>query len=328
MIIPQHWAEARLQQRQGKRQFTVRRFGWSDDSPAAAQTHAEQRAREAMDALLAGQDVVRRERKQAYNGAEGSPIREEIVARDGSAVITRNSYGARCLNTPNVFFADIDVPAGAPMRWGFGLFVLLMLGAVILNGVLGGLVNGATWLLVLLGAAVAAPLLGATVFRWQQAARGGGHAIAQRHVQRCIAAHPGTSARLYQTPAGWRVALTHCLFDPSDPETEALLNRLNSDPLYLRMCLNQRCFRARVSGKPWRMGLGEHMRPQPGVWPVAADKLPARQAWIERYEALAPRYAACRYVQTIGSGVVHIDAKPVIELHDRLCQAHTELPLA
>jgi hypothetical protein len=37
-----------------------------------------------------------------YNGAAGVPIREEIVGRHGETVITRNSYGARCLNMPNV----------------------------------------------------------------------------------------------------------------------------------------------------------------------------------------------------------------------------------
>jgi len=37
------------------------------------------------------------------------PIREEIVSRHGDTIITRNSYGARCLNTPNALFADITV---------------------------------------------------------------------------------------------------------------------------------------------------------------------------------------------------------------------------
>ena len=43
-----------------------------------------------------------REPRMPYNGAAGVPIREEIVGRHGETVITRNSYGARCLNMPNV----------------------------------------------------------------------------------------------------------------------------------------------------------------------------------------------------------------------------------
>ena len=108
MIIPKYWAEARLQHRERKRQITVRRFGWSDVGEAEAQAHADVRVREALDRVLAGEKLPRRERRVAYNGAEGMPIREEIIDRAGDTVITRNGYGALCLNTPNVLFADID----------------------------------------------------------------------------------------------------------------------------------------------------------------------------------------------------------------------------
>src|SRR5262245_45571689 len=99
MIVPQFWAEARIQQRVEKRQVTVRRFGWSDESQADAQINADARAREALARILAGESLPRRERKRPYNGAQGVPIREEIVDRHGDVVLTRNSYGALCLNT-------------------------------------------------------------------------------------------------------------------------------------------------------------------------------------------------------------------------------------
>src|SRR6185436_19883341 len=100
MIVPRYWAEGRLQHREGKRQITISRFDWSDESEAAAQTLADERARLAMQRAIAGETLVRREPKIPYNGAEGLPIREEILSRHGDVVITRNSYGARCLNTP------------------------------------------------------------------------------------------------------------------------------------------------------------------------------------------------------------------------------------
>jgi hypothetical protein len=61
--------------------------------------------------------LPRREVRSNY-GVEGVPIREQIVQRDGDVIITRNSYGALCLNSPDVLFADIDhaqPPAGCVM---------------------------------------------------------------------------------------------------------------------------------------------------------------------------------------------------------------------
>jgi hypothetical protein len=116
LIVPTYWAEARLQHRERRRQVTVRRFGWSDISQDDAQTMADARAREAFDQVLAGNPLPRRERRIAYNGAEGVPIREEIVSRHGETIITRNSYGALCLNSPDVWFADIDFQEDLGLR--------------------------------------------------------------------------------------------------------------------------------------------------------------------------------------------------------------------
>ena len=77
--------------------------------------------REAFEQVLAGEPLQRREDKRPYNGAVGVPIREEIIARDGESVITRNSYGALCLNTPDVLFADVDLeqrPSGCALPVG------------------------------------------------------------------------------------------------------------------------------------------------------------------------------------------------------------------
>ena len=102
MIVPQFWAESRLQHRKKGKQITLRRFGWSDSSQADAQSNADARVKEALARVLTGEKLPRRDPKIPYNGADGVPIREEIVSRHGETIITRNSYGARCLNTPNV----------------------------------------------------------------------------------------------------------------------------------------------------------------------------------------------------------------------------------
>src|SRR5437588_8787138 len=119
MLVPKFWAEGRFQEQSAERQITVHRFGWSDESQANAQAMADARAHEALARLLRGEKLPRRELKRAYNGSEGVPIREEIVASYGEVVLTRNSYGAVCLNTPNVLFADIDFenqPIGPVLR--------------------------------------------------------------------------------------------------------------------------------------------------------------------------------------------------------------------
>ena len=91
MLIPQFWAEARARHRERNRQITIRRFGWSTESQADAQAMAETRAAEALQRVIRGERLIRREPSVPYGGAVGLPIREEIIERVGRVVITRNS---------------------------------------------------------------------------------------------------------------------------------------------------------------------------------------------------------------------------------------------
>lgn len=325
MIVPKYWAESRLQHRDKDRQITLRRFGWSDASEADAQSSADARVQAALERVLAGEKLPARDPKIPYNGAAGVPIREEIVSTHGDTVITRNSYGARCLNTPYVLFADIDYPEDAPMRLSLLIFVVLAALAVI-----GGWMGESLVLGLVLGvlALVLASTVSKFVFRIRQAAVGGAELAALKRVAGFLDKHPDWNLRLYRTPAGMRVAATHRLFDPAEPAVAAFFGALAVDPIYARMCLNQNCFRARVSAKPWRIGIQHHLRPRPGVWPVAAERLPARNAWIAEYEKVASAFAACSFMESRGSGKTHLDAQAVLELHDKLCAATTASPIA
>ena len=118
------------------------------------------------------------------------------------------------------------------------------------------------------------------------------------------------------TPSGLRLLATHRPFDVSEPEVLEFFSAVGADPVYVRMCINQQCFRARLTAKPWRIGIAGHMRPRPGVWPVASERMPVRREWVARYEQAASAFAACRYLDSQGSGVVHEDIRNVIELHD------------
>ncbi len=331
MIIPKYWAEARLHQRDRKRQVTVRRFGWSDISEADAQAHADARVREAFDRVVAGEALPRRERRVAYNGAEGVPIREEIVDHHGDAVITRNGYGALCLNTPNVLFADIDFsdrPARMGVRAGRVFMMLAIMGMVfrmqdpspskyavmVIAGIVGGFLFGgfaAQW-----------------VNRLWIHMTGGYERHARQRVADYLAKNPDWRVRLYRTPAGLRLLALHRLFDPREPEVQACFDALRVDPLYGRMCFNQNCFRARVSPKPWRMGLSRLRSPYSAVWRPEHADLAARRQWVECYEHAAERYASCRFIETLGGGRIDAEAEALQQLHDALCRVDQDLTIA
>ena len=61
-------------------------------------------------------------------GGIGLPIREEVLARNGDDVITRNSYGARCLNEPDVLFFRDAKGCGSGHE-----FALILLPAVVVH---------------------------------------------------------------------------------------------------------------------------------------------------------------------------------------------------
>lgn len=326
MIVPQYWAEGRIQERKEGKQVTVRRFGWSDVSQEEAQAHADQRTAEAFQRISSGEKLERREPKGSYNGAQGVPIREEILGRRGESILTRNSYGAACLNTPDVLFADIDFDTETHQS-GTLLFIVLVLLAWLAVGSWQGFPKVVVIGSFFVGIAFSG-IIADTIHQILQALRGGAEKVCRSRIARFSASHPDWNLRIYRTPAGLRVLATHQRFSPGDPAVEECFEALGTDPIYRVMCRNQHCFRARVSPKPWRIGIGEHLRPRPGIWPVSPDRIPQRNSWIQRYESAAGSFAACRFEETAGSGIVDSSILPVIEWHDELSKAMSGLPIA
>ena len=327
MTIPRFWAEARAQHRQQRTQVTVRRFGWSQTSEGEAQANAQERAADALRRILSGEEVLRREPKLAYNGAEGVPIREEIVAEHGKVVITRNSYGALCLNTEQVLFADVDFAEPDRSFFGCGFSLLLLAGSAALAWNSSGF-NLKLFLLLVLPSIVAGFGLEKLGSRWVSSARGGASKIAARRIEGFIRGHQDWRLRVYQTPAGLRVLVTHRTFSAEDPAVAGFFHALGTDPVYVTMCQRQKCFRARVSPKPWRIGIAAHLRPRPGIWPVRPEALPARRAWVDAYHAKAAAFASCRFERELGNGGMDANVRRVMELHDQLCRAESGLPIA
>ena len=317
-IVPRYWGEAKARSTQGRRQITVQRFGWSDESEAAAHAHAEARVAEALKELARTGKVRRRDHKVGYNGAEGLPIREEVVAVHGVDVVTRNGYGARCLNTPDVLFADIDFPEDETAhltRFGFGFWLLVIAAAVFFNGPYGTLIGFGIAIL-----AFGPPIIGA-LRRRQRRLGGTEEERALARIASVSEAAPELNLHVYRTPAGLRVIALDGTYDPRGDDARALLEALGADPVYVSMCRNQNCFRARLSPKPWRIDM-RRLPAATSVWPLSARSLAARQTWTTEYEALSENFAACRFLTRYGSERLDPRCGVVRALHDDACKAH------
>jgi hypothetical protein len=314
----------------------VRRFGWSSTSQEDADVHARERLEEALDVFRRGGEkaldgLKRRERRVAYAGGEGIPIREEIVQEweGAEVVVTRNGYGSLCLNVPRAMFVDIDTRTASGGYWGCLGFLL---------GGAAGAIAGPWWPSLpaprLIGA-VAGAVLHSRVALFAARfvhARNLRYSLPVEWVRRRVTvwceSRPRWAVRLYETPAGVRLLVVHAEFDPADEEARAFMQFVGVDPLYARMCELQGCFRARVSPKPWRVGMATHFKAG-GTWPVLdATKLAQRVEWVREYEERSARYASCRYVETVGSRQVHPRIQEVLRIHDDLSRAETRLEIA
>ena len=104
-----------------------------------------------------------------------------------------------------------------------------------------------------------------------------------------------------------------------------MLTELKSDRLYITMCRNQKCFRARLTPKPFRLRCGT----PPGHYPYPDDTAAKQfEAWKAIYDQQSKDVATCQFIDTVGSGRVDSKISKLVELHDRYAKAGSNLPLA
>lgn len=335
MFIPRYWSEASHKEEfPGRKQATIRRFGWSSTSQADADVHARLRVEEALAAFRAGgpealETFTRRERAVAYSGADGLPIREEIVLEreDADVVVTRNSYGALCMNTRLAMFVDVDAPETRANTAGcvgglVGFAAGALAGAFLFDvgWLVGALIGGVV-------SAVATHLLARASESMDPRARDIVRWTIDRTREWC-ATRPDWRVAVYRTPAGARLLPLHAAFDAGEGATYEFMDFVRADPLYQRMCRLQKCFRARVSPKPWRAGVRDHFKAG-GTWPVRdPGKLAHRAEWVRRYEQAARGYASCLLVDVLGGGREDPRIASIRRIHDDLCGALSQRPLA
>ena len=177
-----------------------------------------------------------------------------------------------------------------------------------------------------LGIFLAEPIA-SRVMRWISGRTDSPYDVALAVIAQYVADNPSWLLRVYRTPMGFRALAMHQAFDPTENTAFDFMSAIGSDKLYMRMCRNQNCFRARVSPKPWRIGVG-HIKPQPGIWPIREERLPDRRRWVENYSRKSAGFAACRYVKTLGTGRTDRRCEQVRSVHDRLCKVDSSLPIA
>ena len=140
-----------------------------------------------------------------------------------------------------------------------------------------------------------------------------------------VGGRPGWRVRVYRTYAGLRYLVTHAPFSPTGGETQAILTALGADLQYIRLCQIQKSFRARLTPKPWRIG----MENPPGRFPFESPAHEqAMRAWEARYAQASQGRATCHFLEEIGDGAEHPDIAPLRALHDEQTRATSGLPLA
>lgn len=278
MYFPKYWAKgsASGMDRNGET-LTVEAYGWSSESVEDARRRGEERAEKSLGRALQGDHKTR---QYEYGHM---PFREEIIDTieiDGRevAVISRNRYGALVLNTAGVMFVDVDLPE--PKSEGFIDGILLALSA------------------------------------HRRRERREEIAIKLREdIDRWTGANPSVGHRLYRTRAGYRLLMTDTPRDPAADETRRIFAELRADPLYVKLTERQRCFRARLTPKPWRLPMPamQAVYPRADSWTEATFK-----KWEREYRDRSARFATCVLEKAVGPVAISEEVQRVIEFHDAL----------
>ena len=282
MKFYKYWAKASEEVSSVGSKWRASRYGSSNVSQQDAKSQAHELARQTAEAFRRG------EVPNSYLYSD-RPLREEIIEdfgdeEDPYAVITRNAYGSLVLNTARILFADIDLPKEK------------------------GAVNPLSFLFGFLGPIFSTPDLTNEIL-------GEESDDIPTKIGNLVQESPGLGLRLYRTAAGFRCLVTSREFDPVADEAQLLLSQMESDPLYVKLCTVQECFRARLTPKFWRCGMqGPPVR---FPWADAAQEQSMRD-WERDYNRTVDEFATCEFLESLGSSEIESQIEPIVELHDRL----------
>lgn len=290
MHIPRIWESQSVQgvNPQG-RPVHATGWGWSESSHDEARTKARQAADRVLQWLLNNQA----DREPSRYGYDERLPREEIIKEfadehgETLGFVSRNQYGSLILNTRDLMFIDVDIPPAPP------------------NGVVRFLKG----------------LFGSK----QKAEQPDPAEDLLGQIREIASRHADSGIRIYRTHSGFRLMLTDEPVLADSPRAQALLREFQADPLYVRMCKHQQCFRARLTPKAWRCRVSN----PPVPYPFADAHAEATfRAWEKQYSAGVQPFSTCQLLDRIGPDAVHPSFAELVELHDRLCKVTASDPLA
>ncbi len=121
-----------------------------------------------------------------------------------------------------------------------------------------------------------------------------------------LEAEKGRSFLLFETYGGLRAICTSQADKADDPATLKLMKRVGADPLYVRLCKEQKCFRSRLTPKPWRL--------DPPIKPPIDEP---SDEWIAKYENRSAGYGVCRQIGWVGAEDVLPEYFEQLDIHNQ-----------
>lgn len=287
MRVYQYWSMGSASSQRGR--FSV----WRGSNESLQ--HAQQLANEAARELAANPKVLNRS-PESYS-YQTRFVPEQVVstfpAPDGSllAAVTRNRYGALVLNTADVVIIDADI-VFPPTQSATGPGLL-------------------SWLF---GKPPATEARGTPDPAEKRLAQ----------IRQAVAQFPDHLFRIYRTHAGYRIFLLDQRCSPADPLARQLLDAFQADRNYQNLCQVQQSYRARLTPKPFNLGVD-----YPTVhYPYPDSLRETAESWQQRYESASQSFRVCQPIQEIGSGERDPDVNFLLQLHDEACRVQADLPLA
>jgi hypothetical protein len=140
-----------------------------------------------------------------------------------------------------------------------------------------------------------------------------------------LASEGDTGFRIYRTAAGFRILATTHEFEPTSELARDLMNSVGADDAFIRLCSEQKTFRARLTPKPWRCGADQ----PPNKFPrETAEEENRFTQWLSQYEFACRARATCQFLGVVGPAETHKHVAPIVVFHDRLTKAFESHELA
>lgn len=130
--------------------------------------------------------------------------------------------------------------------------------------------------------------------------------------------------RVYETAGGFRAICTSRNFEPDSVESLKIMKDSWTDRKYVSFCKSQKCFRIRLTPKPWRIGVNR----LPEQYPRSQKDQAEFESWLDDYEKRSGMFSVCRFLDTVGDpDASKPDILSFVEFHDEATRCFMDLPL-